>query len=52
MKILTNSNIVYGEIEKVVENSNEFIYLVSPYIGFKIKGQNFDDKFRKVIESS
>lgn len=50
MKILTNSNIVYGEIEKIVENSNEFVYLVSPYIEFEIKNHNSYEKFKKAIE--
>jgi len=50
MKILTNSNIVYGEIEKVVENSKKFIYIVSPYIKSEIKDQISYDKFRKAIE--
>lgn len=50
MNILTNSNIVYGEIEKVVENSKEFIYIVSPYIKAEIKDQISYVKFRKAIE--
>ena len=50
MKILTNSNSVFGEIEKVVENSKEFIYIVSPFIKSEIKNQISYDKFRKSIE--
>lgn len=50
MKILTNSNSVFGEIEKVVENSKEFIYIVSPFIKSELKNQISYDKFRKAIE--
>jgi len=50
MKILTNSNSVFGEIEKVVENSKEFIYIVSPFIKSEIKNQISYVKFRKAIE--
>jgi len=49
MKILTNSNIIYGEIEKLVENSQEFLYLISPYIEFEIKDHNSYEKFKKSI---
>ena len=47
MKILTNSNIIYGEIEKLIENSREFLYLISPYIEFEIKDHNSYEKFKK-----
>lgn len=49
MKILTNSNIIYDEIEKLVENSKEFLYLISPYIEFEIKDRNSYKKFKKSI---
>ena len=49
MKVLTNSNIVYGEIEKIVENSNEFVYIVSPFIKFDVKDHNSYQKFWKAI---
>jgi len=50
MKILTNSNSVFGEIEKVVENSREFIYIVSPFIKSELKDQVSYDKFKNAIE--
>lgn len=49
MKILTNSNIIYGEIEKLIENSKEFLYLISPYIEFEIKDHDSYKKFKKSI---
>ncbi len=45
MKILTNSNIIYGEIEKLIENSKEFLFLVSPYIKFEITDHTLYKKF-------
>lgn len=50
MKILTNSNTVFGEIEKIVENSRDFIYIISPFIRSELKDQVSYDKFRKTIE--
>jgi len=49
MKILTNSNIIYGEIEKLLENSKQFVYLVSPYIEFEIKDHDSYEKFTNAI---
>jgi len=49
MKILTNSNIIFGQIEKLIENSKEFLYLVSPYIEFEIKDRDSYNKFKKAI---
>jgi len=49
MKILTNSNIIFGQIEKLIENSKEFLYLISPYIEFEIKDRDSYNKFKKAI---
>ena len=46
MKILTNSNMVFGEIERLVEDSDDFVYIVSPFIKNEIKDEISYDKFR------
>jgi len=49
MKILTNSNIIFGQIEKLIEKSNEFLYLVSPFIEFEMNDRDSYNKFKKSI---